>query len=77
MHGILKDKSVLYFICLWLCRVFVAVCRLSLVVASRGYCLVEVRGFLIAAGFSSCGVACGIFSDKGLNLHPLHWQMDS
>ena len=35
----------------------VAVRRLSLVAASRGYSLVEVCGFLIAAGFSSCGMA--------------------
>ena len=22
----------------------------------------------------SCSVACGVFLDRGLNLHPLHWQ---
>ena len=33
--------------------------------------------------FSSCGTrawlptTCGIFQDQGLNLCPLHWQMDS
>ena len=25
----------------------------------------------------SCSMACGIFPDKGLNLCPLHWQVDS
>ena len=25
----------------------------------------------------SCSVACGIFPDQGLNLCPLHWQVDS
>ena len=25
----------------------------------------------------SCSEACGIFLDQGLNLCPLHWQMDS
>ena len=33
---------------LWLCWVFVATCRFSLVVASRGYSLVAVRGLLTA-----------------------------
>ena len=36
--------SVLYF---WLCWVFLAVCWLSLVAASRGYPLVAVYGLLI------------------------------
>ena len=25
----------------------------------------------------SCSTACGIFLDQGLNLCPLHWQVDS
>ena len=25
----------------------------------------------------SCSVACGIISDQGLNLCPLHWQVES
>ena len=25
----------------------------------------------------SCSMACGLFLDQGLNLHPLHWQLDS
>ena len=80
----------------WLHWVFAAVNRLSLVVASRGYSLAEVRGFLIVmaslvaehglwgTGFSSWGthglsylVACVIFPEEGLNLCPLHWQVDS
>ena len=37
----------LFFAYFWLCLVFIAVCRLSLVAASRGYSWVVVRGFLI------------------------------
>ena len=43
----LKKKYYL-FIYLCLCWVFVAMCRLSLVVASRGYSPAEVQGLLIA-----------------------------
>ena len=25
----------------------------------------------------SCSVACGVFTDQGLNFCPLHWQADS
>ena len=39
---------------------------------------------LQSMGFSSCGswafscsTACGIFPDRGLNLYPLSWQVDS
>ena len=61
-------KKIYLFIYLWLCWVFVAVLRPSLVVESRGHSLVVARGFLIAvayccgvqalglAGFSSCGM---------------------
>ena len=37
----------IYLICFWLHWAFVAALRLSLVVASRGYSLVETRGLLI------------------------------
>ena len=36
-----------FFLSLWLCWVFIAVCRLSLVVVSPGYSLAVVHGFLI------------------------------
>ena len=36
------------YLILWLWWVFVAACRLSLVVGSEGYSLVTVRGVLIA-----------------------------
>ena len=62
MNGIFKNSSAcivsfspssfflnLYlFIYFWLCWVFIATCRLSLVAANRGNSLVEVRAFLIA-----------------------------
>ena len=56
------------FIYFWLCWVFVAVCGLSLVVASRGYSSLWCVGFSLRwllllqstgsrrAGFSSCGM---------------------
>ena len=34
---------------LWLCGVFLAVCRLSLVLESRGYSLAVAHGLLVAA----------------------------
>ena len=55
------------FIYFWLCWVFIAVCGLSLVVASRGYSLLRCAGFSLrwllllrsmgsrCTGFSSCG----------------------
>ena len=56
-----------FFFFFWLCCVFVAVCGLSLVVASGGYSLLRCAGFSLRrllllrstgsrhAGFSSCG----------------------
>ena len=57
-----------------------------------GYSLVAVHGFSLGwllveaqasrqVGFRGCGsqdcsVACGIFPDQGLDLCPLHWQVD-
>ena len=102
------------FIYFWLCWVFVATCRLSLVAASRGYSSLWCMGFslrwlllfpsvgsrrmgcsswgtraqqlwhvgsraqaqFVAHGLS-CSMTCGIFPDQGLNLCPLHWQVDS
>ena len=34
-------------------------------------------GSVIVAHGPSCSTACGIFSDQGSNLCPLHWQADS
>ena len=41
----------IYFLYFWLCWVFIAVCGLSLVVASGGYSLVGVHGFPTVVGF--------------------------
>ena len=38
----------LQFIYFWLCSVFIAVCGLSLVAASKGYSLTAVHGLLTA-----------------------------
>ena len=65
----LKKKNVLYF---WLCGVFVAVHRFSLVVESRGCCPVAVHRLLIAVASLvvehglSYPEACEIFLDQGL-----------
>ena len=37
-----------YLFYFWLCRVFVAVCRLPLASESRDYCLLAMHRFLIA-----------------------------
>ena len=44
-------KKLIYFIFIyfWLCWVFVAVCGLSLVVASRGYSSLRCPGFAVVA----------------------------
>ena len=34
-------------------------------------------GSVVVTHGHSCLVACGIFLDQGLNLCPLHWQLDS
>ena len=69
----------------WSPWVFVAVCRLSVVVsAGRGsvvHCgtwascrAQKTRSWRTGLG---CSVACGIFLDQGLNPCCLHWQADS
>ena len=43
-------------------------------------CRAQVLGFwasLVLEHGLSCSAACGIFLDQGLNLCPLHWQVDS
>ena len=57
----------------WLCWVFVAVHRLSLVVASRGYSVVAVHKLLIVV--ASLVVAHGLWCTSLASLH--HWQEDS
>ena len=37
----------------------------------------QFQGSVAAAYQLSCSRACGIFPDQGLNLCPLHWQVDS
>ena len=44
------------------------------VVVARG---VKSTGSVVVAHGLSCSVACGIFSDQGSNLCPLHRQVDS
>ena len=73
------------FIYLLLRWVFIAACKLSLVVASGGYSSLQCAGFsccgawasVVVAHWLSCSVACGIFPDQGSNPCPLHWQEDS
>ena len=72
----------------WLCQVFLAARRLSLVAASGGYSSLWCAGFfqqnalgaqasVVVAHGLSCSAACGIFLDQGSNPCLLHWQADS
>ena len=76
----------LRFTYFWLHWVLIAAYRLPLVVESTGSrhagSVVAVLGLQslgsVAVEYSlSCSMACGIFPDQGLNLCPLHWQVDS
>ena len=53
---------------------------LLLAVSVFSCCRAQVLGFwalLVVEHGLSCSAACGIFLDQGLNLCPLHWQVDS
>ena len=57
-------------------------CGLSLVVVSGGFscCRAQVLGVsasVVVAHGPGCSMACGIFPDQGLNLCPLHWQVNA
>ena len=82
----------LLFVYFWLCRVFFAMHRLSLVAAngllstcgtgaSRGrvadHELWGTRASVVGAHWLSCSMACGIFLDQGSSPCPLDWQVDS
>ena len=66
---------------------FVAVCRLSLVVVHRFLTVVgslfiehgawDVGASVVVARGFSCPTAGGILPDQGSNPVPLHWQADS
>ena len=58
---------------------FPVVCRLLIVEASpvAEHGLQNMRASVLVAQELSCSVACGIFLDKGSNLCPLHWQVDT
>ena len=45
--------------------------------SSCGLRAVELAGSVAVAHGLSCSLACGIVPDKGLNLCPLSWQVDS
>ena len=47
--------AIFYFIHFWLHRLFIAVCRLSLVAVSGGYSLVAMQGLLIAVAALAAG----------------------
>ena len=77
----------IYFIYFWLLWVFIAACRLSLVVVHR--LLIEVASVVVELGLYgawtpvvvahglSCSQARGLFAHQGSNPCLLHWQMDS
>ena len=74
------------FLFIWLCWVFIAPHRLSLVaahrlliavaslVAEQRLCLASV---VVAYRRNGCSNACEILPDQGSNLCPLCWQVDS
>ena len=81
--SLLKKIYLLIFLLCWL---FVTMCGLSLVVAHQLHVVVvslvveqmlEFMGSVVVVRGLSCPKACGIFLDQGLNLGPLHWQVDS
>ena len=43
----------------------------------RDYSLLQSMGSAVVVHRLSCSTACGFFLDQGLNLCPLHWQVDS
>ena len=78
-----EDFKTFFYLCIfWLCWLFVAVHRLSVVVASGGYSLqwlIAVRGLESADSVAvvhglNCFEVCGIFPDRGWKLH---WKADS
>ena len=82
------DFYFLIIIYFWLCWVFTAVYRLSLVVVSRGLltvvtCLVAGHRLygewasVVAVHGLSCPVACGISPGQGLSQCPLHCKANS
>ena len=74
-----KKRCMQFYVLIWLHWVFAA---------EAGFFYLQCTGSR-HSGFSGCGiqtnllcglsclVACGIFLDQGLNLWPLHWQVDS
>ena len=88
-HSFFKSNSILFLIRIWLCWVFVAARGLSLVVASRGYSLVAVRGLLLAVASLVAELPCSMWnlprpgmepwfhSQTGMEPCPLNWQVDS
>ena len=64
------------------CAESLLLCGLSLVVVSGGFscCRAQVLGVsasVVVAHGPGCSMACGIFPDQGLNLCPLHWQVNA
>ena len=45
----------------------------------RGFssCALNCGGSVVVVHGFSCHIASGIFPEQGLNLYPLHWQVDS
>ena len=66
----------MYLVYLWLCWVFVAMCGLSLVAASRGCFLVVVRGLLL--GLLCCGAqALGLVAFSSCSSEALEHRLSS
>ena len=63
------------------CFLFIYLAVLGLSYSTRdlhcGTWAPKLTGSVAVAHRLSCRVACGIFSDQGLNPCPLHWEVDS
>ena len=56
---------------------FLAVHRLLIAAASRDGARTLAQISVVVVHGLGCPMACGIFSDQGLKLRPLHWQVVS
>lgn len=78
-----REFFFLIYVCIyvWLCWIFAAAHRCSLVTVRGGFsCGPQASGAWASTAVvpgNSCPTACGAFWDQGSNLCPLRWQADS
>jgi len=81
VHPLVFLKKILFVCFSAVLSLCCAVCGLSLAAASGGFSCgagaLGVGASVVVAYQLSCPLVCSIFLDQGLNLCPLHWQVDS